>query len=66
MSKVRVLTCEHGRWIVDIPIVVEPVVVPVPPAAVPVEVTNVQLAIGIAVKIYKASSVPPPLEFSRG
>ena len=40
--------CESRRA-VGIPVVVEPVVVPVPRRTVPVEVPDVQVAVGIAV-----------------
>ena len=56
---------ESGR-VVIVEVIVEPVVVPVPLVAVPIEVTDVQLAVGIAVKIYKVPPVSPPLEYSRG
>lgn len=46
------------RRVLTIPVIAEPVVVPVPLLAVPVQVTDVQVAIGVAV-MYRASSVTP-------
>ena len=48
-------SCEQSRGVVGVPVVIEPVVVPVPPIAVPVEVTNIEVAIRVAV----AYKVPP-------
>ena len=42
-------SCTQESRIVLIPVVVEPIVVPVPCVAIPVEITNVQVAIGVAV-----------------
>jgi hypothetical protein len=55
------VSCGHRGRVVVIPVIVEPVVVPVPPIAVPIQVTDVEVAIGVAV-LYKISSVPPPFE----
>ena len=54
-------SCRHSGRVVEAPIIVEPVVVQDPPVIVPVEVTDVEVAIGVA-EIYKTSSLPPPLE----
>ena len=54
-----------GRGVVVVPVVVKPVVVPLPPAIVPVEVANVEVAVRVAVA-YKVPPVPPPLEYSQG
>ena len=37
------------RRVVGVPVVVEPVVVPVPLTTVPVEITDIQLVIGVAI-----------------
>ena len=57
--------CPNRGGIAGVPVVVEPVVVPVPPVAAPVEVADVQEAVGVAVS-YETPSKPPPLECSRG
>ena len=59
--------CANRRRIVLVPVVVEPVVVPVPPVAVPIEVTDAQVAVRIAV-MCGVPSVSLPLEacVSRG
>ena|GEM_PF-1549015 len=41
-------SCENRGRVIGIPVVVEPVVVPVPPAAVPVEVKDVAVAVWVA------------------
>lgn len=46
-----------------VPVVVEPVGVPVPPVAVPDEVTDVEVAVPVAV-MYEALSIPLPIEYS--
>ena len=43
-------SCGRGSWVVTIPKVTEPVVVPVPSTVVPVEVTNIQVAIGVRLR----------------
>lgn len=43
------MTCGNQSRVVGVPVVAEPTVAPVPPVAVPVEVTNVEAAIGVAV-----------------
>ena len=58
-------SCAQSRRVVVVPIVVKPVVVPVPPVAVPVEVTDIEVAVSVAVS-YRIPSVPPPLECSKG
>jgi hypothetical protein len=58
-------SCAQSRRVLDIPVVVEPVVVPVPPAIVPGEVTHVQVAVRVAVA-YSVPSVPLPIESSLG
>lgn len=49
VPKSQVLTCRHRRRVDDAEVVDEPVVAPVPPVAVPVEVTNVEVAVSEAV-----------------
>jgi hypothetical protein len=56
-------SCVNQRRVVVIPVVVEPIEVPVPPVAVPVEVTNVEVAIPVAV-MYKTPSIPLLIEYS--
>ena len=55
----------QSRRVVDVPVVVEPVVAPVPPAVVPIEVTHIQVVVRVAVA-YSVPSVPPPIEYSPG
>ncbi|GEM_PF-3929825 len=43
------VSCEQSRRDLIVEVVVEPVVVPVPLPVVPVEVTDVQVVIGVAV-----------------
>ena len=62
LERNKVNSAYRSRVIV-VEVVVEPVVVPVPPATIPVEVTNIQVAIGVA-DTYSASSLPPPLDQS--
>ena len=52
-------SCEQRSRVAVIPVVVEPVVVPVPPVAVPVEVTHVQVVIGVAIYIKRRPSHRP-------
>jgi hypothetical protein len=40
---------EQSRRVVVVPIVLEPVVVPVPPLAIPVEVPDVEVATAVAI-----------------
>ncbi len=58
-------TCAQGRGVAGVEVVVKPVGVPVPPVAVPVEVTDIEVAGGVAVA-YGMPSMPPPVEYSRG
>jgi len=53
----------HRGRVVVVPVVVEPVGVPVPPVAVPVEVTDVEVAVPVAV-MYEAPSIPLLIEYS--
>lgn len=55
------MSCENRRRVVTVPVVVEPVVAPVPPTVVPVQITNVEVAIGVAV-VYTASSRTLPVD----
>jgi hypothetical protein len=55
--------CTQSRGVVAVPVVIEPVRVPVPSAVVPIEVTDVEVAVGVAV-VYEASSMPLPIEYS--
>ena len=58
-------SCVQSRRVVAVPVVVEPVDIPVPPAAVPVQIPDIQVAVRVAVA-YEAPSMPPPFEYSRG
>ena len=40
---------QERRRVALVPVVVEPVVVPVPPRAVPIEVTDIGVAVGVAI-----------------
>ena len=53
----------ESRGIVVVEVVVEPVVAPVPPVVVPIEVTDIQVAVRVAV-LYSWPSKPLPLEYS--
>ncbi len=59
----RTVAGESSRVVV-VEVIVEPVVVPVPPVVVPIEVTNIQVAVRVAV-LYNLPSMPPPLEYSK-
>jgi hypothetical protein len=59
------LNSAQSRRVVDIPVVVEPVVAPLPPAIVPIEVTHTQVAVRVAVA-YSVPSAPLPIEYSPG
>ena len=59
------LVAENRRGVVAVPVVIQPVVVPVPPVAVPVQITNVEVAISVAV-MCSMPSAPPPFEYSNG
>ncbi|HBV01161.1 MAG TPA: hypothetical protein DEF00_02060 [Candidatus Taylorbacteria bacterium] len=48
-----------------IPVVVEPIVVPIPLLAIPVEIPDIEVAVRVA-ETYEAPSVPPPPEYSKG
>ena len=55
--------CERRGRVVGVPVVVEPVVVPVPPAAVPVQVLDVQVAVRVA-ESCAVPSAPPSVDYS--
>ncbi len=44
-------SCTQRSGVVVVPVVVEPIVAPVPPVAVPIEVADVQVAIAVAVRM---------------
>lgn len=56
------VSCERGRVVV-IPAIVEPVVVRVPLSVVEVQVTDIQVAVLVAV-MYRKPSAPPSIEYS--
>ena len=60
------MSCENHRRIVSIPVIVEPVVVPVPLAIVPVQIEDIAVAVRAAENLYRMPPIPPPLEYSRG
>lgn len=55
----NVRMCENSSRVIGVPAVVEPVVVPLPPAVIEAEITHAQAAIGVAV-LYRMPSVPLP------
>ena len=59
------VSCEQSRRAVVIPVVVEPVVVPVPRPAAEVQIADIEVAVGVAA-LYRMPPLPPPLEYSRG
>lgn len=54
--------CERRRRILTIPIIVEPIVVPVQSTIVPIQVTNIQVVVRRVPKMYEVSSIPPLIE----
>ena len=60
------MSCGHHRRIVDVPIIVEPVVVPVPLPVIEVQIKRVAIAVRTAENSYKMPSLPPPFEYSQG
>ena len=58
-------SCERSDRILEVPVVVEPIVVPVPRTVVPVEIADVEVVVRVAV-MYKKPSSPLPFECSRG
>ena len=46
----------NSRWIVGIEVIIKPIVVRLPLAIVPVQIANIQVAIGVA-ESYKISSM---------
>jgi len=57
------VSCGNRGGVVVVPVVVEPVGVPVPPVAIPDEVTDVEVAVPVAV-MYEAPSIPLLIEYS--
>ena len=51
--------CENSSRLIRVPVVVEPVVVPVPRAIVEVQIADVLVAIAVAV-LYRMPSITPP------
>ena len=49
------MSCGHRSRVVVVPVIVEPVVVPIPRTVVPIEVTDVEVAIGVAVSCRTSS-----------
>ena len=54
--------CDGSRRILTIPVVVEPVVVPVQLAIVPIQVADIQVAVRRVAKMYEVSPIPPLIE----
>ena len=50
---------------IGVEVVVEPIVVQVPPAAIPVEIPHVAVAVRVMPEICKISSMPLPFEISK-
>jgi len=59
-------TCEHRRRVVGVPVVVEPVVVPVPLAVVPVQVQDIAVATRTAKDCMECLLCHHPLNPVRG
>ena len=59
------VSCEHRSRISRVPVVVEPIVVLNALVTVAIQVTNIEIAIGVAV-ICGAPPIAPPVEFSSG
>ena len=59
------MSCDNGSRVVVVPVIVEPVVVPVPRTIVPVQVADIDIAVRVAV-MYNMPSVPLPFEYSWG
>lgn len=51
-------TCTQGRRADAAPVAVEPVAAPVPPAVVPIEATNVEVAVRVAVDRSPEEGIP--------
>jgi len=51
--------CNGSRRIPAVPVVVEPFVVPVQFAIVPIQVTDIQVAVRRVPKMYEISPIPP-------
>ena len=54
--------CDGSRRSLTIPVVVEPVVVPVQLAIVPIQVADIQVAVRRVAKMYEVSPIPPLIE----
>ena len=54
------MSCAHEGRVVLVPVVVEPVVVANPLAAVPVKIAGIEVAVGVAV-MYKVPPISPSL-----
>lgn len=48
MKREKKESCEQHRRIVGVEVIVEPVVVPVPPRTVPVEIADIEVAVRVA------------------
>ena len=55
---------QHGRGVVVIPVVVQPVVVGHPAVFVPVHVPNVEVVVLGVAEMYRVPSVPPLFDYS--
>jgi hypothetical protein len=58
------VSCGQRGGVVRVEVVVEPVVVPVPRTSVPVEVTDVEVAVRVAI-MYRMPPLPLLLEYSQ-
>ena len=59
------MTGEGSRRIVSVPVVVEPVVVPVPLGAVDIQIQHVPIAVRVPQKIYKRLPFHYPSKLAR-
>ncbi len=55
---------KHGCELVRVPVILEPVVVPVPPLAIPDEIRDRAIAVRVA-ELYETSSKSPLFEYSQ-
>lgn len=53
--------CEQSRRVIAVPLIVQPVVVPIPRPIVEVQIADIQVAVRVAVA-YRMPSLPPPFE----
>jgi hypothetical protein len=59
------VSCENRSRIIDVEVVIKPVIVLIPLAVVPIQVTDVEVAIRVAV-VCGAPPISLPVEYSLG